>query len=379
MGKQTADILVAGVGGCGASALYHLARQGHRVIAFDRIDPRHERGSSHGETRVIRQAYFEHPDYVPLLRRAYDLWRELEEESHEALMDLCGLLMIGPPGGEILGGSRLAAERYGVPVEDISIADCGERFPAFSIPEGSDVLWEPSGGYLKVEDCVRSYARLAQKHGATLNTDEFIVGFQSTGAGVDVQTNRGEYSADRLVLTAGAWAPALLPAVAKAANLHVLRKVLAWYPRQEASPVPQSTFFIELPHGSYYGFPCIDGKTVKLAEHSGGSRLDNPLALDRSLRPGDASGPGKLIDDIFPSLSPNPLRHDVCMYTMSDDGHFIIDRDPDNENVVFATGFSGHGFKFMSAMGAVMAELAVDDHSTSEIGFLGLERFATRG
>ncbi|EAQ96306.2 N-methyl-L-tryptophan oxidase [Congregibacter litoralis] len=376
--KNTADVLVAGVGGCGASALYHLARDGHRVIGFDRFEPGHDRGSSHGETRVIRQAYFEHPDYVPLLRRAYGLWTELEDESQASLMDLCGLLMIGPPGGEILGGSRLAAERYGVPVEDITVAECAERFPAFSIPEGSDVLWEPSGGYLKVEDCVRCYAGLAQKHGATLNTGEFILSFQSTGAGVEVQTNRGKYSADRLVLTAGAWAPQLLPAVAEAANLHVTRKVLAWYPIQAALPAPTSTFFIERPHGSYYGFPCIDGKTVKLAEHSGGTPLDDPLALDRSLQTMDVHGPGKLIDDVFPSLSSSPVRHDVCMYTMSDDGHFVIDRDPENENVVFAAGFSGHGFKFMSAMGAVMAELAVDGQSTSEIEFLGLERFSNR-
>lgn len=377
--NKSADVIVVGMGGCGASALYHLARRGLNVIGIDRFEPGHDRGSSHGETRVIRQAYFEHPDYVPLLRRAYSLWEELEDETGDSLMDLCGLLMLGPPDGEIVQGSRLAAQQHNISIEDIDATSMRGRFPAFVLPKGLEALWEPTGGYLRVEECVRAYARLARSHGATLHTGESVLRFKSTATGVTVETDRATYSADRLVLNAGAWTPTLVPDVARQANLHVLRKVLGWYPRRgDVAPVPDSTFFVELPHGAYYGFPCLDGSSVKLAEHTGGTRVEDPLKLDRSLAAEDTHGPERFIHEILPSLSPKPSRHGVCMYTMTDDAQFIIDRHPEFENVVLAAGFSGHGFKFMSAMGAIMTELAVDGETESEIGFLGLDRFTRR-
>ncbi len=375
---QTADVMVAGIGGCGASALYHLACRGLNVIGLDRFDPGHDRGSSHGETRVIRQAYFEHPDYVPLLRRAYALWEELEQVSGAALMELCGLLMIGPPDGEIVSGSRLAAERYGVALETVDARAAAERFPAFRVPEGCDVLWEPSGGHLKVEDCVSAYARQAEVRGAEIRVGEYLVGFESHSDGVAVRTNRAEYSVGRLILSPGAWAPQLLPSVATRSGMYVLRKVLGWYPRRNvAVGVPTSTFFVELPHGAYYGFPCLDGTTVKLAEHTGGDRVDDPIDLDRRLSADDVRGPARFIDEVLPGLAPVPDRHGVCMYTMTSDAHFVVDRHPEHEGVVFAAGFSGHGFKFMSAIGAAVSELAIDGESASPMDFLGLGRFAS--
>jgi sarcosine oxidase len=374
---QTAEVLVAGVGGCGASALYQLARRGVRAIGIDRFEPGHDRGSSHGDTRVIRQAYFEHPDYVPLLRRAYDLWKEIEQDGDTRLLELCGLLLLGPPDGEILGGARLAAERHGAALEALERGEVALRFPAFEVPEGFDTAWEPQGGYLRVEECVRTYARRAVQLGAELRTGESIRGWRADARGVRVETDHEVYEAERLVLCPGAWAPALLPGVAPRAGLRVLRKVLLWYPRRSAQrAVPETTFFAELPYGGFYGFPCLDGRTVKLAEHTGGDEVDDPLRLDRELYAVDSAGPERFIAEVLPTLAPQPVHHAVCMYTMTSDAHFVVDRHPEHGNVVLAAGFSGHGFKFMSALGAILCELALDGHTPSPIDFLSLARFA---
>ena len=237
------DVLVAGIGGCGASALYHLARRGVRAIGIDRFEPGHDRGSSHGDTRVIRQAYFEQPDYVPLLRRAYDLWHEIEQDSGAPLIDLCGLLLMGPPEGAMLGGARLAAERHDAPLEALPRAEVARRFPAFALPESFEAAWEPLGGYLRVEDCVRTYAQRAVQRGAELRIGETLRSFSADARGVRVETDREVYEAERLLLCPGAWAPALLPGIATRAELRVLRKVLLWYPRRNAqAAVPESTF-----------------------------------------------------------------------------------------------------------------------------------------
>ncbi len=228
-----------------------------------------------------------------------------------------------------------------------------------------------------MEDCVRTYATRAQALGAELRTGESISHWSANDRGVRVETNREVYEAERLVLCPGAWAKDLLAGIAERARLRVLRKVLLWYPRRNANAAfPDSTFFVELPYGGFYGFPCLDGRTIKLAEHTGGEVVPDPLALDRDLRWDDSAGPDRFIGDILPGLAPKPVRHAVCMYTMSDDQHFVVDRHPAHANVVFAAGFSGHGFKFMSALGAILCELVIDGHTPSPIGFLGLERFA---
>jgi len=368
-----------GIGGCGASALYHLAKRGVHAIGIDRFEPGHDRGSSHGDTRVIRQAYFEHPDYVPLLLRAYDGWRNLENETGTKLLDLCGLLLLGPPKGEILRGARLAMKRHGAPLETVDRNDFRHRFPAIALPEEFEAAWEPLGGYLKVEDCVRSYARRAVELGAELRTGESILTWSAGEGGVRVETDRAIYEADRLVLCPGAWAPTLLPGIAERAQIKILRKVLLWYPRQsEEASLPGHTFFAELPYGAFYGFPCLDGQTVKLAEHTGGDSVAEPLQLDRGRRETDSIGPDRFVSEVLPGLRVEATRHAVCMYTMTRDAHFLLDHHPDHPNVVFAAGFSGHGFKFMSALGEILSELAIDGHTPSPIDFLSIDRFPPR-
>lgn len=375
MASRSADVVVAGVGGCGASTLHHLARRGVRVVGIDRFPPGHDRGSSHGETRVIRQAYFEHPDYVPLLRRAYDLWHEIQDDTGTALFEQCGLLTVGPGEGEILTGTRHASETYGVPLESVDSKELAHRYPSLCAPDGAEAVWEPLSGYLHVESCVRAYAERAVEQGAELRVGETILDWRRNGDHITVRTDTATYDTDRLILCPGAWASSLLGDLGL--RLEVLRKTLHWYPRRNATAgVPEHAFFFEMPYGLFYGLPSIDGRTVKLAEHSGGTVVVDPLTVDRTLAPADHAGLDRFVTDTVPGLAPTAHHHAVCLYTMTEDGHFLVDRHPAHENVFFAAGFSGHGFKFMSAMGAILAELAVDGRTESPIEFLGVGRFA---
>lgn len=376
------ESIVVGTGGFGSSCLYHLAARGVRVLGLDRFPPGHGQGSSHGGTRIIRQAYFEHPDYVPLLRRAYDQWRELEAWSGRELMKICGLFLAGPPEGEAVAGTRLAAKTHNLEIHNVSSADLtreGERrFPGFRVPDGFDVVVEPAGGYLQVEDCVRTHIELACKAGAEHQSGATIVGWESDGRTVHVRTESDEYEAASLILTPGAWADHLLNDVAGMPTLHVLRKTMHWHQvRSSVYDVASGGqgFLFEMPYGTFYGFPSLDGSTLKLAEHSGGEALTDPLLVDRSLRTSDTKPIGRFLNEVMPDVDPQTGRHSVCMYTVTPDGHFIVDRHSEYDNVFFGAGFSGHGFKFTSVIGEALAALAIDGSTDQPIDFLGLSRF----
>jgi sarcosine oxidase len=372
------DVVVLGVGGFGSACLAHLARRGVSVLGLDAFLPGHDRGSSHGDTRIIRQAYYEHPDYVPLLRRACELWRELESESGRTLMNLCGLALAGPPDSEELSGCRLAAKLHGVELENLSPQDTAERLPGFRIPDGFEVVYEAPAGFLFVEDCVRSHVDRAVQAGAQLRIGERIAGWSSDGRTVTVKTESDTIEASSLIVTAGAWASELLAGVSKVPSLQVLRKVLLWHPvRTQDYSIEQRGcgFLFDMPHGVFYGFPSLDGKTLKLGEHTGGQVVVDPLKLDRQLLPSDVAPVSEFVRTVMPSLDPQPSRHATCMYTMSPDKHFIVDRHPEFSNVVFGAGFSGHGFKFTPVIGEALADLALDGTTELPIDFLGLSRF----
>ncbi|HUG20585.1 MAG TPA: N-methyl-L-tryptophan oxidase [Planctomycetaceae bacterium] len=379
MTNQSYDAIVIGTGGFGSSALYQLAHRGLRVLGLDRFPPAHDRGSSHGQTRIIRQAYFEHVDYVPLLKRAYALWRDLEAESGRDLMTLCGLLVAGPRDGIAVPGARFASQKHDLELQNVSRAERETRFPGFRIPENFDAVFEAAGGYLLVEECVRTYLELAQSNGAELLTGVTVTGWEAKHSTVVVETDRGTFEAAKLILTPGAWASQLLNAIPEMPPFQVVRKVLQWHPVR--SPVYDLSaggcgYFFEMPYGEFYGFPSLDGNKLKVGEHTGGEIVADPLLVDRNLHESDRVPVRKFLEQVMPDIDPDPMDHAVCLYTKSPDCHFVIDQHPEHENVLFAAGFSGHGFKFTSVIGAALTDLAIDGTTELPIGFLSLARFS---
>jgi sarcosine oxidase len=371
------DCIVLGVGGFGSAALYHAAARGLSVLGLEQFSVAHDRGSSHGETRIIRKAYFEHPDYVPLLLSAYDLWRKLEAEAGRTLMHLCGLLLAGPPEGESIAGARLASRIHGVPLQSVAAAEAERRFSGFRCPETFAIAYEPEAGYLEVERCVRAHVDAAIQRGATLSTDEVVEGWQPVGNMVRVRTSKGAYETAALIVTAGAWTSRILNELAL--PLEVVRKPVFWFPvRSSAYAVDAGapTFYFEMPFGHFYGFASIDRKTVKAAEHSGGEPVADPHQVERAVCQADWEPLARFVGECLPQLDPTPVRHSVCMYTLTPDRHFIVDRHSEHAQVAFGAGFSGHGFKFTPVIGEAIVDLATEGHTRQPIGFLSAGREA---
>lgn len=374
------DVIVLGTGGFGSGAAYHLARRGLRVLGLDRFGPAHDRGSSHGETRIIRKAYFEHPDYVPLLLQAYDLWADLEAESQQQLFWKCGLMLAGLPDSEAISGARLSASQHGLNIENLTASAATNRWPGFQVPDEFDAVFEPDAGFLKVEDCVRTHLDGATAHGATLLFDEPVVSWSSTGREVRVRTTTREFVAASLVITAGSWAASVLADLKL--PLQILRKPVFWF--ETTSPAynlgaSMPTFYFEMPPTggwTFYGFPSLDGRVLKVAQHSGGEIVADPLLVDRELHDADVRPIANFLRTCLPGVRPQPARHSTCLYTVTPDRHFIVDRHPEFPNVVIGCGFSGHGFKFTSVLGSAFADLATTDHTDLPIHFLSLKRLS---
>ncbi|HVR74349.1 MAG TPA: N-methyl-L-tryptophan oxidase [Planctomycetota bacterium] len=369
------DSIVLGTGGVGSAALFHLARRGVRALGLDRFPPGHDRGSSHGETRIIRQAYFEHPDYVPLLLKAYDLWEALSSRCGRRLFFPVGLLQVGPPGGAVVPGVLESAGRFGLEVEALGAREAESRFSGFRVPDGMTAVFEPKAGYLLVEECVRAHAAEAVKLGAELRHGETVLDWKREGSGVVVTTDRGKYGAASLIISAGAWSGEILRGLRL--GLEVRRKPAFWYRTRSGAHRAGSgspTFLYETPAGVFYGFPDVDGGGLKAAEHSGGERVEDPLKVDRSLREPDRVRIEAFLDAHIPGVTRECLRHSVCLYTMSPDEHFIVDRHPAHDRVAFAAGLSGHGFKFAGVLGQALADLVLDGRTALPVAFLNRGR-----
>ena len=376
----TYECIVLGIGGFGSAAVYHLARRGVRVLGIEQFAAAHHRGSSHGETRIIRRAYFEHPDYVPLVDLAYGLWRELEQTTSRTLYTQTGLVLAGPPQGAAVSGTLRAARDHRLDIHDVPLAEARRRFPAFRMADDHAVVYEQDAGFLNVEACVQAHIAAALAAGAKIHFDEVARDWSVCEGRVTVTTDRATHQAARLVIAAGAWASRLLADLAL--PLVVRRKVQFWHsvaPGHVAAHAAAPVFYFELPHGAFYGFPSIDGETVKVAEHSGGLIVDDPSHVDRSCREADAAPLRQFLQAALPNVEHVPRRHSVCMYTMSPDGHFIVDRHPAHQNVVIAAGFSGHGFKFTPVIGQALADLALEGRTELPIDFLTLRRFPNSG
>jgi len=357
----------------GSASAYHFARRGSRVLGLDRFTPPHEFGSSHGETRIIREAYFEDPAYVPIVQRAYVLWDELEEVSGLRLRVETSGLMIGPPDGTLVRGAKASGDVHRLPYEWLESREVARRFPALA-PRGDMVaVWEPRAGVLFPEGCVRAHLSLAARAGAELRTDEPVVGWQADGLGFEVVTSKGRYRASRLVLAANAWLDRLLPGVRL--PLTVTRQLLFWFaPRAnpahfEPGRLPVYIWETE-PDRFFYGFPAFEGE-VKVAPHGGG-QVSDPDTLDRVVREEEVEAMRSRLAACMPDAAGRYLRAVACMYANTSDGHFVIDRHPGHPEVLILSACSGHGFKFSSAIGEITAQVLLDGGTPHDLSLFRL-------
>lgn len=376
MAEGRFDAVVVGVGGMGSAALYHLARRGLSVCGLEQYELAHDQGSSHGRTRIIRKAYFEHPDYVPLLHRAYELWNELERQSGRMLVERCGFLALGPPGSRTIRGLRSCYRQHALPHERLDAGGVAARWPRFRLPAGTVGFLDPLGGFLRAEECVRAHARAARRAGATLLTGERMETWQARRDGFVVRTHRQAITCRHLVVTTGAWS---VPELARlGVAMEIWRKPQLWYDFEDigdfrAPSFP--TYYMERDDGHFYGFPAVDPAGLKVAEHEVPTPVPTPEALHRELVPADETPVRTFLEEVLGVEAPRRTRFDVCMYTVSPDRHFIVDRHPRHRGLVMGAGFSGHGFKFAPVVGEILAELVVDGRTRHPAEFLALRRF----
>jgi sarcosine oxidase len=373
------DAIVIGLGGMGSAAAYHLARRGRRVLGLEQFGPLHEQGSSHGLTRIIRLAYHEHPSYVPLLRRSYELWHELERTAGEELLITTGSLEGGPGDGETFRGALEAAELHDLPHEVLDAAELRARYPAYAgFDPSTRVVFQPDGGFLLAERSVRAHLDAAVAAGADLRFETPVRGWEPLGTdGVRVVTDAGAHEADRLVICAGAWAGRVVPALAEFATPE--RQVLAWLtPHRPELFTPDRfpVFLLDVEEGSYYGFPTHEGHGFKFGWYHHFREPIDPADPDRSARADDEAALRAFAERYFPDGAGATEMLKACIFTNSPDEHFLIDRLPDAPQVSVAAGFSGHGYKFCSVVGEIMADLAIEGSTRHDIGLFRLDRFA---
>jgi sarcosine oxidase len=376
MSGQNFDVIVIGVGGMGSATCFELARRGLRVLGLEQFELGHDRGSSHGHTRVIRKAYYEHPSYVPLVRRAFERWYDLEQLASKRLLTECGCLNVGPPEGELVQGVRLSAAEHGLAIDEMDAGEIRQRFPPFRFPPGFRGVLEREAGILFVEDCVAAHVSEARQAGADIREREPVVSWHAAADRVEVRTTAERYSAARLVLTAGPWAGQLLAEVGR--PLRVMRQVMQWFGAREDRQFRRDRFPIylaEVPEGYFYGLPMIDKLGHKVAQHYGAPELTTPEQVDRVPTEADQTPMRQFLSRYLPDAN-GPLRKaQVCTYTLTPDRHFILDLHPQHPNVAIAGGFSGHGFKFAPVVGEIMADLATNEKTDLPIGMFRIGRF----
>lgn len=369
------DAIVVGLGATGSAALYHLARRKARVLGLDRFEPGHERGSSHGRTRIIRLGYFEHPSYVPLARRAYALWRELETAVGRKLLTITGIAEIGRPDSRLVQGTLAAARAHDLPHQILSAQELTLRHPAFRLPQDFIAVLQPDGGFVEAESGVRAHLQLAVAAGAELRTSQRVQAIEPHGRRVRVVTERETLEAQRVIVAAGPWTTALFPELKL--PLLVTRQVLLWtQPAQPElfRPGLFPVFLIESEHGLHYGFPLREAEGLKLAKHHHAGEIVDPESYDRTVSTADEETILHPLQRFLPGAR-GPLRAaKTCLYTMAPDGHFVIDRI--DERIILASPCSGHGFKFSPALGQALAGMALGGPLPQDLAPFALSRFA---
>jgi monomeric sarcosine oxidase len=374
--KKRYDVIVIGAGAMGMAAGFHAADKGASTLLIDSFDPPHERGSHHGDTRIIRHAYAMHEAYVPLALQAQRLWEELERETGTELNRKIGLLRVCERGAPSLCMQEKFADAYGIPLERIDAAEMSYRWPGMTFRGDEEGCYEPQGGLLYSEACIRAYRSLALSRGAVLRTDEPVLAISSEAGPVAVTTAKGGYEADRLIVCAGVWASRLLAGLGL--PIRPIRKPIAWFraesPLYDAGTFPAFTY--NVPTGEYFGIPGDAASGLKIGRHDGGRPAD-PDTVERRFGAysEDEAELRSFLRDYMPGANGSLVRGSICMYAMTADEHFVIDRHPADERVWLACGFSGHGFKFASAVGQMMADLAIRGETALDRSPFSLARF----
>lgn len=372
------DVIVIGLGAMGSAATYQLAARGARVLGIEAFTPAHELGSSGGLTRIIRLAYFEHPSYVPMLRAAWEMWPQIEAQAgDEQLIKVTGGLYVGRRGSRILEGSLRSAREHGLAHELLDAVETRRRFPALAPDDDMETLHEPLAGILFAPACIRAHLQLAERHGAELRFEERVTGWSDNGSGRTVTTDKGTYSADRIVVAAGAWLPKLAPELAL--PLTVERNVVMWFKPAssgevfEADRLPVWIMELDEEH-AYYGFPALPGQNPKISRHHGGRAVD-PDRVERTATDTDERPVRDFIRRHMPLADGPRADARVCMYTNTPDFNFVLGFHPSDERVVIASPCSGHGFKFSNVIGSIAADLVLAGTTSFDIDFLSLRRF----
>jgi sarcosine oxidase len=372
------DVIVLGVGGMGSATVYHLAQRGRKVLGIEQFSLAHDQGSSHGVNRIIRLAYAEHPSYVPLLRRAYELWRELENRSGEQLLFLTGGLDIGAPEGAIFAGSLRSCEEHGLPHEVLRAGQVMQRYPGFRLTPELQAVYQADGGFVLSERAILAHVRAAQESGAEVHACERVASWSPEGRGVLVRTDHGTYRADHLVITAGAWVSDAVPALARLAVCE--RQALIWTQplrpelfRLGAFPI----FNMEVAEGRLYGFPVFGIPGFKFGRFHHRHEQGHPDRLNRGFEAEDEALLRRSIARYFPDANGPTMALKACLFTNTPDEHFILDRHPEFEQVSIASPCSGHGYKFAGVVGEIMADFAMEGGSKRwDLSLFRLDRFA---
>jgi sarcosine oxidase len=385
------DTIVCGLGAMGSAAVYQLAKRGNKVLGLDRWSPPHANGSSHGESRIIREAIGEGEEYVPLVLRSYELWREIENETGRELLTITGGLTLESQKSEaVMHGRRdfldqaiRCAEKFDIRHEILETADIRKRYPQFAVTDERG-YFEYETGFLRPELCIEAQLHLAHKHGAVVQTDETVVSIETRGdARVTVRTSRSAYSAEKVIITAGPWIGGFLPP-AYAHLFKVYRQVMYWFDIREdcrtmfAPPGFPIFIWIFAKGGEFgfYGFPTLDGKTIKIATEQFAATTD-PDHVQRAVGMEEEQAIYKdYVQGRLPGISDRCGATASCLYTTTPDSNFVIDVHPDNEHIIIASPCSGHGFKHSAAIGEALAEQVIDGKSQVDISMFSMQRFS---
>lgn len=380
--RRAFDFIVVGLGSMGAPTCYFLARQGYSVLGIEQFDITHEKGSHGGQSRLIRMAYFEHPNYVPLLQRSYELWQAMEQQAETRLFYPTGILYSGPPNDFLISGSQRSALEHKLPLENVSSQQQKHRYPQLRLPADHTTVFEYNAGFIEPERAILTFAQQAMEHGVELHTQEPVLAWTGTTEGVSITTANGDYTGKKLIVTSGAWSGKLLPQLKQ--SLKVTRQLVAWVETTNNSQFMLNKFpcwginWHKYP-GLFYGFPILPGEQfegttgLKLGYHFPAAAADPEITEDPDTA-FDENILHEFMDEFMPGAYKSFIEFKPCHYTYSPDEHFIVDHYPDQENVLMAAGFSGHGFKFAPVIGEILAEMALNGSTSQPIEFLSAAR-----